>query len=54
VESDEVGVRRERTEGGDPVCRLSDVCPECGFLADGPPPDVCPRCGTALGDSARD
>ncbi|MFT7841208.1 hypothetical protein Q5530_34170 [Saccharothrix sp. BKS2] len=42
--------RGERVEGGDPVCWLSRVCPECGLLADGEPPEVCPRCGAALDD----
>ncbi|MGW0177352.1 hypothetical protein ACWDUM_26320 [Rhodococcus sp. NPDC003322] len=39
--------------GGDPVCWLDRVCPECGaFLPDGPD-HGCPRCefGTAeIGD----
>ncbi|MFE2754541.1 hypothetical protein ACFXGA_21335 [Actinosynnema sp. NPDC059335] len=43
-------VRREETEGGDPVCRLSRVCPECGALDDGPARPVCPRCGATLAE----
>ncbi|MEU4807153.1 hypothetical protein [Actinosynnema sp. NPDC023587] len=42
---------RDRVEGGDPVCWLSRVCPECGHLADGEQPAVCPRCGAAAGGS---
>jgi hypothetical protein len=35
-------------DGGDPVCRLDRVCPECGRLDDGAPPARCPGCGAAL------
>lgn len=35
----------EFTEGGDPVCWVSQVCAECGAFVEG---DVCARCGTAL------
>lgn len=37
-------------EGGDPVCWLHRVCPECGAFADTAPPTVCHRCGTRFGD----
>ncbi|MFI9011160.1 hypothetical protein ACIGNX_28385 [Actinosynnema sp. NPDC053489] len=33
---------------GDPACLLSRVCPECGAVPDGPPPEVCPRCGAEM------
>ena len=34
--------------GGDPVCWLGRVCPECGaFVEHGV---TCPRCGTRLPD----
>ena len=33
-------------EGGDPVCWLHQLCPECGAMPDRP--DVCWRCGLAL------
>ncbi|GAA2129686.1 hypothetical protein [Streptomyces synnematoformans] len=35
-------------EGGEPVCWLERVCPECGRLADTAPPVRCARCGTPL------
>jgi hypothetical protein len=35
-------------EGGDPACWLGRVCPECGLLAEEPPPTVCARCGAEL------
>ncbi|WP_237318291.1 hypothetical protein [Streptomyces sp. JJ36] len=35
-------------EGGEPACLLDRVCPECGGLADAPPPTACPRCGAPL------
>ncbi|MGV9745255.1 hypothetical protein ACWDTG_10090 [Rhodococcus zopfii] len=35
---------RDHDTGGDPVCWLDRVCPECGlFLEDADEP--CPRCG---------
>lgn len=40
-------VERER-EGGEPVCWLDRVCPDCGRLADVAPPTVCARCGAKL------
>lgn len=44
-------VRREEADGGDPVCWLSRVCPECGTLDDGPARAVCSRCGAAIPDA---
>lgn len=35
-------------EGGESVCWLDRVCPECGRLADTAPPTVCARCGSPL------
>ena len=35
-------------EGGDPVCWLSRVCPECGLFAVREPPTTCQRCGAAI------
>ncbi|MFF0728312.1 hypothetical protein [Streptomyces sp. NPDC004134] len=35
-------------EGGESVCWLERVCPECGRLADTAPPVRCTRCGTLL------
>ena len=35
--------------GGDPVCWLSQVCPECGRMPEGEPRDRCERCGAPLG-----
>ncbi|MEQ7126587.1 hypothetical protein ABN034_18910 [Actinopolymorpha sp. B11F2] len=36
-------------EGGDPVCWLHLLCPECGAMVeDQPPPDHCVRCGAEL------
>ncbi|WP_326794359.1 hypothetical protein OG946_01650 [Streptomyces sp. NBC_01808] len=35
-------------EGGESVCWLERVCPECGRLADAAPPVRCTRCGTLL------
>jgi rubrerythrin len=35
--------------GGEAVCWLSRVCPDCGRLVEGePPPARCPVCGTEL------
>jgi rubrerythrin len=34
-------------QGGEPVCWLPRVCPECGRLADDPP-TRCPRCGAEI------
>ncbi|HEX3779185.1 MAG TPA: hypothetical protein VHX38_05930 [Pseudonocardiaceae bacterium] len=34
--------------GGDPVCWLTSVCPECGRFVEDNPPTTCPRCGTAI------
>jgi rubrerythrin len=35
-------------EGGDPVCWLSRVCPDCGLFAVREPPTTCQRCGAAI------
>jgi rubrerythrin len=35
-------------EGGDPVCWLNRVCPDCGLLTDEEPPLTCPRCGATI------
>jgi hypothetical protein len=35
----------EHTEGGDPVCWLDRVCPQCGAFRESPAPR-CVRCGT--------
>ncbi len=37
-------------EGGDPVCWLNRVCPECGRLADEEPPTHCSACGALITD----
>jgi hypothetical protein len=42
---DDVGDDEEFV-GGDPVCWLNRVCPECGALRDEEPPVPCPRCGS--------
>jgi ribosomal protein S27AE len=34
--------------GGDPVCWLNRVCPECGRFAEGEYLDACPECGADL------
>ena len=39
---------RGADEGGDPVCWLPRVCPECGLFATREPPTVCERCGAAI------
>jgi nitrile hydratase subunit beta len=36
--------------GGDPVCWLHELCPECGAVPDPQVPGRCWRCGTILGD----
>ncbi|WP_344424168.1 hypothetical protein [Pseudonocardia ailaonensis] len=33
------------SEGGDPVCWLSQVCPECGAMPAEDSPEKCWRCG---------
>jgi ribosomal protein S27AE len=43
---------RARDSGGDPVCWLPRVCPDCGLLAEDEPPTVCVRCGARLPGSA--
>jgi rubrerythrin len=32
-------------DGGDAVCWLNRVCPECGRFLDREPPTTCPTCG---------
>jgi monoamine oxidase len=39
--------------GGDPVCWLSQLCPECGAVPTAGEPHRCWRCGTALDGSDR-
>ncbi len=34
--------------GGDPVCWLTSVCPECGRFVEAEPPTTCPRCGADI------
>ena len=34
--------------GGDPVCWLNRVCPECGRFAEDEHLDACPECGADL------
>ncbi|WP_459643923.1 hypothetical protein [Kineococcus sp. NUM-3379] len=36
------------TGGGEDVCWLHRVCPECGRLAEDPVPARCPGCGVPL------
>ena len=48
VTAEDGGPTPEPVEGGDPVCWLPRVCPECGRLADEDPPTRCPACGTEL------
>jgi uncharacterized protein YeaO (DUF488 family) len=42
--------QREKPEdlGGDPVCWLTSVCPECGRFVEAEPPTRCPRCGAEI------
>ncbi|REF34766.1 hypothetical protein [Thermasporomyces composti] len=42
--------RREEVDqlGGEPVCWLPRVCPECGRLAENEPPTRCENCGTLI------
>jgi uncharacterized protein YeaO (DUF488 family) len=35
-------------EGGDPVCWLTSVCPDCGRFVEAAPPTRCPRCGAEI------
>lgn len=39
---------REARTGGDPVCWLEHVCPECGALVEAELPAVCWRCGAEV------
>ncbi|MGQ0630744.1 MAG: hypothetical protein ACT4P1_06845 [Sporichthyaceae bacterium] len=32
--------------GGDAVCWLDQVCPDCGAMREAEPPTPCPRCGS--------
>ena len=45
--------RREQVDvadlGGEPVCWLPRVCPECGRLSEREPPTTCAQCGTEIG-----
>jgi len=41
-------LRQPETEGGDPVCWLTSVCPDCGRFVEAAPPTTCPRCGAAI------
>lgn len=34
--------------GGEPVCLMHRVCPECGRLADQDPPTRCPHCDAVI------
>ncbi|MBW0101800.1 hypothetical protein [Pseudonocardia sp. KRD291] len=34
--------------GGEPVCLMHRVCPECGRLADEDPPTRCPHCEAVI------
>lgn len=34
--------------GGDPVCWLPRVCPECGLFSEIEPPTRCTRCGAPI------
>ncbi len=36
-------------EGGDPVCWLDRVCPECGAFRENPALPGCARCGAVFG-----
>lgn len=40
-----------RIEGGEPVCWLQRVCPDCGALTE-QPDTTCWRCGRPLEDAA--
>ncbi|UOT02322.1 hypothetical protein MPY17_25585 [Rhodococcus opacus] len=33
--------------GGDPVCWLDRVCPDCGLFLNDHTASTCPRCGSA-------
>ncbi|HEY4458497.1 MAG TPA: DUF488 family protein [Pseudonocardiaceae bacterium] len=39
---------KPRQEGGDPVCWLTSVCPDCGRFVEAAPPTRCPRCGAEI------
>ncbi|MEV7773449.1 hypothetical protein [Kitasatospora sp. NPDC086791] len=40
-------------EGGESVCWLERVCPECGRLRERPGPQPCENCGAAEDDPPR-
>ncbi|GGP75124.1 hypothetical protein [Saccharothrix coeruleofusca] len=46
--NDEGGSPPVREQGGDPVCWLERVCPECGLFVEDEPPAVCGRCGAPI------
>ncbi|HEY4019076.1 MAG TPA: DUF488 family protein [Pseudonocardiaceae bacterium] len=39
---------RAQDSGGDPVCWLTSVCPDCGRFVEEQPPTRCPRCGADI------
>jgi uncharacterized protein len=40
----------EYYDGGEPVCWLEQVCPECGRMREDRSLDECAYCGTPVGD----
>jgi rubrerythrin len=38
----------EGEQGGDPVCWLTHVCPDCGRFVEEQAPTRCPRCGAEI------
>ncbi|MDT2008538.1 hypothetical protein FXW78_37675 [Rhodococcus opacus] len=40
--------------GGDPVCWLDRVCPDCGLFLTDHASSTCPRCGSARTGDVRD
>lgn len=38
----------DEDRGGDPVCWMDRVCPECGHFATGRLPAACEQCGAAV------
>lgn len=47
---DEVAASRQEDadDGGDPVCWLHRVCPDCGRMSDREPPTTCADCGRQI------
>lgn len=43
--------RLEHHVGGEPVCLMHRLCPECGRLADQDPPTRCPHCAAVIDES---